>query len=247
MLNSLNEIENPPTPAADGYNNGVPFGPWPGTRNGWTTRNTVLAAQALTTAQGAAADAVVGNGNNVVSGTWQQPYDTTAGSPATPVVSVNTTKAQIGSNLQVDHVVPAAYAWITGADMWPIYNTPITITQGTQIVSTTQGMQMLYDFSNDLSGAELLIVGSLSNSTKGGNGPQGWMPYTQECSVPTRRCGSRSSGSGTYRSPRHPPLVHIPRANRRDDREGRSAIRAQYLLLTSRAGLVQHCAGKAPN
>jgi hypothetical protein len=176
MLNSLNEIENPPAPAADGYNNGVPFGPWPGTRNGWTTRNTVLAAQALTTAQGASANAVVGNGNNVVSGTWQQPYDTTPGSPATPVVSVNTSKASIGSNLQVDHVVPTAYAWITGADQWPTYTTPITTTQGTQIVSTTQGMQMLYDFSNDLSGAELLIVGSLSNATKGFNGPQNWMP-----------------------------------------------------------------------
>jgi hypothetical protein len=179
MLAALAEISNPPTPANDGYNNGAPVGTWPGPRNGWDTRNTVLAAQALTTMQGAPANVSVGNGNIVYAGTWQQPYDTTAGAPTTPVVNTWSSQAQIASNLPVDHLVPRAYAWVTGADEWAIYTTPITVTQGGVTVNTTQGGQMLYDFSNDLSGAELLIVGNSSNSSKQDSGPQDWMPANQ--------------------------------------------------------------------
>jgi len=177
MLNSLPTIANPPTPANDGYNSGAPFGTWPGPRNGWTTRNTVLVAQALTTEQGAPADATVGSGNVVIGGTWQQPYDTTAGFPTTPVQTECTAPNQACvSGLPADHFVPTANAWITGADTWPDYSTAITVTQGGQTVNTTQGGQMLYDFSNDLSGPELLIVGNSTNSSKGFNGPQNWMP-----------------------------------------------------------------------
>jgi lysophospholipase L1-like esterase len=180
MLNSLPTIANPPTPANDGYNSGAPFGTWPGPRNGWTTRNTVLAAQALTTGQGAAANATVGSGNVVIGGTWQQPYDTTVGAATTPVQTVCTSPNQpCVSTLQVDHFVPAANAWVTGADTWPAYTTPITVTQGGTTVKTTQGGQMLYDFSNDLSGPQLLIVGGSSNASKGFNGPQNWVPPNQ--------------------------------------------------------------------
>jgi hypothetical protein len=162
MLNSLPTIANPPTPANDGYNSGAPFGTWPGPRNGWTTRNTVLAAQALTTTQGAPANAVVGNGNIVVSGTWQQPYDTTLGAPNTPVQFTYASPSAIGSALPVDHFVPTANAWITGADTWPDYSTAITVTQD-------------------------------STARKTG------FRRTKECTAPTRRCGSRSNGSGTWR------------------------------------------------
>jgi lysophospholipase L1-like esterase len=180
MLNSLPTIANPPTPTADGYSTSA-FGTWPGVRNGWTTRNTVLAAQALTTEQEAPADVTVGSGNVVIGGTWQQPYDTTAGAPATPVETECVSPDQpCVSGLPVDHFVPRAYAWVTGADTWlQDYPTAITVTQGTSTVQTTQGGQMLYDFSNDLSGDELLIVGNSSNSAKGDSGPQSWMPQNQ--------------------------------------------------------------------
>jgi hypothetical protein len=179
MLDALPTIANPPTPSNDGYSSSN-FGTWPGTRNGWTTRNTVLAAQALTTAQGAPANVAVGNGNVVYAGTWQQPYDTTAGAPTTPVVNTWSSQALIAANLPVDHFVPMAYAWVTGADTWPDYSTAITITLASGATEdTTQGQQMLYDFSNDLSGDELLIVGNSSNSAKGANPPEDWMPSNQ--------------------------------------------------------------------
>ena len=123
----------------------------------------------------------MGSGNQVIGGTWQQPYDTILGAPATPVVTECPSPSQpCVSGLPVDHFVPRAYAWVTGASQWQnAYTTPITVTQGTQTVNTTQGGQMLYDFSNDLSRDELLIVGKSSNSTKQDRPPENWMPSNQ--------------------------------------------------------------------
>jgi hypothetical protein len=88
------------------------------------------------------------------------------------------TQALIAANLPVDHFVLRANAWITGADTWPDCTTAITGTQG-RARRTTQGQQMLSDFANDLSGAELLIVESSPNSAKQDSGPQDWMPVNQ--------------------------------------------------------------------
>ncbi len=116
----------------------------------------------------------------VIGGTWEQPYDTNVLAPASPVQTVCTSPDQpCVSGLPVDHFVARAYAWVTGADAWPAYNTPITITQGSQTFQTTQGAQMLYDFSNDLSGPELLIVGNSSNSSKQERSPDNWLPLNQ--------------------------------------------------------------------
>jgi hypothetical protein len=182
MLDALPTIANPPTPSNDGYSSSN-FGTWPGIRNGWDTRDRVLAAQALTTAQGAPADVDVDedDGNQVIGGTWQQPYDSDEADPTTPVETECTSPDQTCvSGLPVDHFVPRAYAWVTGADTWPDYSTAITMTLASGATdNTTQGQQMLYDFSNDLSGDELLIVGNSSNSSKGARPPENWMPANQ--------------------------------------------------------------------
>jgi hypothetical protein len=55
---------------------------------------------------------------------------------------------------------------------------PIIVTRDGEVIDTTQGGQMLSDFGNDLSGPELLTASGPSNSSKGDNPPQTWMPST---------------------------------------------------------------------
>ncbi len=170
MLGSIPVVATQPTSTAAGYS-AAAFGTWPGVRNGWTTRNRVLVAQALTTAQGAPADVSVGSGNSVYGGTWQLPYDSDPTNSTAPVTFTSTTAP--ANNVPIDHFVPRANAWISGADSWPsLYNTGIVVSAE----STTQGQQMLYDFSNDLSGLELLAVSESTNSSKGDSPPQNWLP-----------------------------------------------------------------------
>jgi lysophospholipase L1-like esterase len=144
---------------------------WPGSRNGWDTRNRVLLAQALTVAQGAPLAVVVGYSNQVVTGTWQYDYDTTPGNIPMPVLF--STKNVKPSSVTLDHVVPLANSWISGGVQW--YNTytgEITVSG----VATTQGAQMLSDFGNDLGGPEFLTASGPSNSSKKNSPPQSWMP-----------------------------------------------------------------------
>jgi lysophospholipase L1-like esterase len=130
---------------------------YPSTRNGCTTRNRVLIAQALTPAQNPIDPLNVDSSCTVNAGTWYTPYE------ATPSLQSYTTQADIGANLPIDHLVPTLMAWQSGAYNWAT-------------AYPTQASQMLTDFGNDLGGPQLLVVSNTSNSFKGAKGPQDWMP-----------------------------------------------------------------------
>lgn len=80
----------------------------------------------------------------VISGTWTSAYD-----------GVTTTDP---GEVQIDHVVPLANAWRSGADGW-------TAEQRTQ-------------FANDQ--FELWAVSAASNQSKGDSGPEQWRPPREE-------------------------------------------------------------------
>ncbi len=77
-----------------------------------------------------------------VKGVWHSPYD---GRMLKSVKQVD-----------VDHVVPLAYAWRSGAKRW------------------SQAKRRA--FANDLSRPELVVVSHSVNMAKGGQGPQSWRP-----------------------------------------------------------------------
>ena len=129
-----------------------------GYADGCDTRNRVLQAQALTPAQNPIESLTVESGGcTVTGGTWYTPYE------ATPSQQAYTDQADIAANLPIDHLVPKKMAWQSGAYNWlTLYG--------------AQGTQMLTDFANDLGGPELVVVSTTTNSSKGSNGPQDWMP-----------------------------------------------------------------------
>jgi lysophospholipase L1-like esterase len=130
---------------------------FPSTRNGCTTRNRVLIAQALTPAQNPFTPLAVDSSCNVTAGTWWTPYEATSSQQAYK------TQAEIGLNLPIDHLVATQMAWQSGAYNW-------TAAYG------AQGTAMLADFGNDLGDPELLVVSTTTNSSKQAKGPQDWMP-----------------------------------------------------------------------
>ncbi|MFI5987682.1 DUF1524 domain-containing protein [Streptomyces sp. NPDC051555] len=77
-----------------------------------------------------------------VSGTWVSPYDD----------KVLTAASQV----DIDHIVPLANAWRSGADLW---DTP-----------------KRKAFANDLEGPQLLAVSAASNRSKGDQSPDQWSP-----------------------------------------------------------------------
>jgi hypothetical protein len=111
----------------------------PGSHNGCDTRNDLL-AQSMTRVQFRAESRCV-----VVAGELAEPYTGR---------TVQWLKAD-GGALQVDHIVPLAYAWDVGASEW------------SQDVRDT--------FANDLT-LELLLVDGPANQSKGDSGPAEWMP-----------------------------------------------------------------------
>jgi len=167
MLASL--PKNAPAPAT-AYNGSASYWAFI-TRNGCDTRNRVLQAQALTIGQesppGFTPLAPDDGTCPVTAGTWETPYDVDASDPTAPQVYFYNTQGQIANGyvdsagkavpaLAIDHIVPRAEAWASGASTWPA--------------------QQVTDFSNDLGGPELLTVSGGSNSSKGAKGPQSWMP-----------------------------------------------------------------------
>ncbi|WP_019806620.1 HNH endonuclease family protein [Saccharomonospora halophila] len=76
------------------------------------------------------------------SGSWKSPFD---GETWTDP-----------SDLDVDHIVPLAEAWRTGADGW--------------------GTDRRENFANDLDGVNLLAVTDNVNQSKGDRGPEEWLP-----------------------------------------------------------------------
>jgi hypothetical protein len=82
------------------------------------------------------------SGCNVVAGTWTSVYD---GDKITDPAKVD-----------IDHVVPLANAWRSGANAW-----------------TTDKRQ---DFANDLDDPQLVAVSAASNRSKGDQDPSTWKP-----------------------------------------------------------------------
>ncbi|MGV0627075.1 HNH endonuclease family protein [Mycolicibacter minnesotensis] len=114
----------------------------PGGHNGCDTRNDILNRDLLdithvSTKRCAAA---------VATGTLHDPY--------TNAVVPFTRGAKIGEAVQIDHIVPLAYAWDMGASAWP--------------------HRLRVRFANDP--ANLLAVAGPANQDKGDAGPGQWMP-----------------------------------------------------------------------
>jgi hypothetical protein len=114
------------------------FPHWRAQGGGCDTRETVLIRQG---------DSVVtGTSCSVVSGSWLSPYDG-------QVVTVS-------SGLDIDHVVPLAAAWRSGAAAW---------------TDTRRS-----DFANDLATSpQLLAVTPATNRSKGDQDPADWRPPSQ--------------------------------------------------------------------
>jgi hypothetical protein len=101
---------------------------------GCTTRQTVLIRDGI--------DVVVGAGCQPTSGRWFSPYD-----------NATLTSA---SQVDIDHVVPLAEAWRSGANSW-----------------TTDRRRQ---FANYLGGPALRAASATSNQVKGDRDPASWKP-----------------------------------------------------------------------
>lgn len=109
--------------------------------NGCNTRYEVLIAEATTRP-------TVGSGCSLTGGRWYSYYD--GASYTSP------------SSLDIDHMVPLAEAWDSGARSW-----------------TTSRRQL---FANDLGDARSLVaVTSSVNSSKSDRDPAQWMPTLERC------------------------------------------------------------------
>lgn len=86
------------------------------------------------------------SGCNVVGGRWNSGYDNRAISDP--------------ADLDIDHMVPLANAWRSGADEWD---------------DAKRG-----DFANDLSRPQLIAVSASSNRAKGDQDPSQWKPLNRD-------------------------------------------------------------------
>ncbi|OJJ84580.1 HNH endonuclease family protein [Aspergillus glaucus CBS 516.65] len=116
----------------DGYDRDL-FPHWI-TKDGCTTRETILKRDGT--------DVVQDDSCMATSGTWYSPYDSETWTQA--------------SDLDIDHVVPLANAWKSGASEW-----------------TTDQRE---HFANDLDHPQLLAVTDNVNQAKGDAGPEEWKP-----------------------------------------------------------------------
>jgi hypothetical protein len=111
------------------------FDVWADQPDGCTTRQDVLARDGVNVKEGS-------DGCQPTSGSWYSAYD-------------NTTQTVV-AQATIDHMVPLADAWRSGADKW-------TAAQRKS-------------FGNDLTDPQLIIASSSSNSSKGDSGPDEWKP-----------------------------------------------------------------------
>jgi lysophospholipase L1-like esterase len=145
-----------------GYNSGAAY--WNFTTvNGCDTRQDVLRAQAVSRAQWSGVTPVAPPAGSIplcplTAGAWQTPYD----AAETPINFA--TQTDISNTIAIDHIVPKAEAWALGAQTW------------VSIYGATLGNALLSAFSNSRGTPELLAVSSTSNSAKGDNSPEEWMP-----------------------------------------------------------------------
>ena len=127
-----------PDGPATGYDRLGDFGEWSTTAPGCDTRDTVLARDLTAT--------TVRRGCDVTAGTLHSPYS-------------GATLTGPSRSVQIDHRVPLALAWRTGAARW----------------TRTQRVA----FANDP--LELVAVEGTLNGSKGDSGPESWAPPTGRC------------------------------------------------------------------
>lgn len=130
-LTKLNALTVQTEGAMTGYSRDL-FPHWSSQGNGCNTRHVVLKRDA---------DSVV-DVCPVTTGKWYSYYD-----------GLTFTSA---SDVDIDHVVPLAEAWRSGASSW-----------------TTTKRQ---SFANDLNGPQLIAVSATSNRSKGDQDPSTWQP-----------------------------------------------------------------------
>jgi uncharacterized protein DUF1524 len=118
----------------DGYSRDA-FDIWASQPDGCTTRQDVLARDGDGVVEGS-------DGCQPTSGSWYSAYDDT--------------NVTVVAQATIDHVVPLADAWRTGADEWTA--------------------DQRKAFGNDLTDAQLIIASSSSNSSKGDKDPSEWKP-----------------------------------------------------------------------
>lgn len=118
----------------DGYSRDA-FDIWAEQPDGCTTRQDVLARDGDNVVEGS-------DGCQPTSGSWYSAYD-------------NTTVTVV-AQATIDHMVPLAEAWRSGADDW------------------TAAQRKA--FGNDLTDPQLIIASESSNSSKSDSGPADWKP-----------------------------------------------------------------------
>ena len=130
-LSKLNALSVQTEGTMTGYSRDL-FPHWSSQGNGCNTRHVVLKRDADS----------VGPECPVTTGSWYSYYD-----------GLTFTSA---SDVDIDHVVPLAEAWRSGASSW-----------------TTTKRQ---SFANDLNGPQLIAVSATSNRSKGDQDPSTWQP-----------------------------------------------------------------------
>jgi hypothetical protein len=110
------------------------FPHWIGQGEGCDTRDRVLIRDGR--------DVVVSDDCQITSGTWRSYYDGL----------VLKTKSRV----DIDHIVPLANAWRSGAKRWT--------------------RKRRRRFANDLKNSQLIAVSASSNRSKGDQGPEEWKP-----------------------------------------------------------------------
>lgn len=147
----LSQLTVAPDGPMDGYSR-EKFPHWHIVTGTCDTRETVLKRDGT--------DVNTGSDCYPTSGTWKSAYD-----------GATWTKA---SDLDIDHIVPLADAWRTGAAKW------------------TQ--QQREDFANDLDGPQLIAVTDDVNQAKGDKTPDQWMPplASYQCTYAQMWVGSKS-------------------------------------------------------
>ena len=114
------------------------FGGWISQANGCNTRDRVLIRDGL--------DVMVGSACTITAVHWRSVYDG----------QILTARRRV----DIDHIVPLANAWRSGASRW----------------SRARRVQ----FANDLTDPQLIAVSASSNRSKRDRGPEQWKPPRQQ-------------------------------------------------------------------
>ncbi len=143
------------------------FPHWSSQGDNCDTRETVLQRQGT--------DVRTDKDCKATAGTWTSPYD---GATITDA-----------GKLDIDHTVPLAEAWRSGADKW-----------------TDEQRQK---FANDLDGSQLLAVSATTNRAKGDQDPAKWKPAVETywCTYATNWITVKGNYKLTVDQPEHDALA----------------------------------------